>query len=418
VERDVTPVVRELLLRSAFQAQARWPIDHLVAGASSNERSLVEAIDAGLVAAGRLFTELRERPGIAAALDARPLASGQAAAHDCDQGVDPESARDSSPPFGDPPRILAGRPWHDLACAADYFGPTCDLNLIEREAWLGPDAHAVQIAELVPYFNSALQPLGDYVTQMLLLRIEYWQHQLQLLYARYDALSRDEHGGEDLIWGTLQECRQKLAADLASLREACRGGTSFKTREACIILVQIYAACWPKVDFCWLGPAAPFSQQAARICDRIKKQHDAAIPEQIAAALAEVAGMYRAETDPESIIQEACQTQPLVLVEGPGRREVYWKGKRLNTDWQRHGAPWTLLVLLAERHRAGVGADTIDAADSARRFSIKDARSRLKILVPRDLTDCIVPAGRRTYKLQLAPTAVRLLRFTSSEQIE
>src|SRR5205814_8310828 len=68
LEQDVCVLVEELVERPDFQVQARWPLEHLRAGADSAERHLVEAVDAGLVASAKRLAAFAHQPGVQSAL--------------------------------------------------------------------------------------------------------------------------------------------------------------------------------------------------------------------------------------------------------------------------------------------------------------------------------------------------------------
>jgi len=118
----------------------------------------------------------------------------------------------------------------------------------------------------------------------------------------------------------------------------------------------------------------------------------------------------------DSSLEAKCRSQPLVLVMGRGRREVYWQGQRLDVDWSIHQAPWDLLATLAERACSLQGADTFDL-EGGRRSRLKDRRHRLIRFLPASLNEKIHPAGRGTYKLALRPEEICLLQYAEAERL-
>lgn len=417
LDRDVCPVIQELLRRPDFQEHGRWPIERLRPGAPGRERLLIDAIDAGLVESARALATFAGQIDSRAAPtendpDGRAVAAPSPPGRRATQGD--EGPRRRGP---DPIELIASRPWRDLVAPADYFGPVADLNLIDRAAYLGPDSGRVQIADFVPSFNPRLRPLGDFVTRTLLIRIDYWQSFLRRSWIHCQSLRLRDPAASDGEWDRIGDVRRRLSEHVADLEHRCLADESAKLRESCIALVQIYAAFRPRQPFPWLGHDGPPARTAIVFRDRVERRGDATVPDQVAAALAEVAGIYRSEIDPESLIRQKIQAHSLVLVEAPGRREAYWRGERIEVDWGKQAAPWRFLYRLAEAVAHSLGADRFDFPERAD-FSVKDARFRLKALLPRELMEKIVPAGRGTHKLDLPPAAVYLLRFEEYDRLE
>src|SRR6185436_16207325 len=104
---------------------------------------------------------------------------------------------------------------------------------------------------------------------------------------------------------------------------------------------------------------------------------------------------YRGPVDPAAVLEGECRARALVVVAGVGRREAYWRGRRLEVDWFAQQAPWDLLVALAEQAASGRGADAFTLGGGG---TLKDRRYRLRKLLPADLDAAIRPAGRGTYR--------------------
>jgi hypothetical protein len=126
--------------------------------------------------------------------------------------------------------------------------------------------------------------------------------------------------------------------------------------------------------------------------------------------------LYRHGADSDCLLEAKCRSQPLVMVMGRGRREVYWQGQRLDVDWSIHQAPWDLLAILAERACSLQGADRFDL-EGGRRSRLKDRRHRLIRFLPASLNEKIHPAGRGTYKLALRPEEICLLQYAEEERL-
>jgi hypothetical protein len=52
LDRDVCPVIEELLKRPDFRKMARWSLDNVLAGSQTEPRRLIETIEAALIGTG------------------------------------------------------------------------------------------------------------------------------------------------------------------------------------------------------------------------------------------------------------------------------------------------------------------------------------------------------------------------------
>jgi hypothetical protein len=308
-------------------------------------------------------------------------------------------------------KFIASRPWVDLVTIGDYFAPVNDLNLRDREAFLGPNSRHVQIGAFLPYCNPRLRPLGDFVSRTLLIRVEFWQDMLQKFWVRCQRIALENHLVDCEEWSKATAAMGHLSKYAEALRHGLMDDRCLRLREACLTLVQIYASFRPLADFSFLGPVAKLACNADGFCYFAKRRQALSIPEQVEAALTEVAGLYRSQEDQEERIRELSMRHSLLIVEGPGRREAYWNGELLDTDWQKHEKPWSLLSAMAERQMHGLGADAFDV-----NCSPKDARYRLRQLIPAELNKHIAPAGQGTYKLRLAKEDVCVLQCQEQQE--
>lgn len=412
IERSVLPIVEDLSQRCDFRKQARWPIEQLLPGSKAPERELVESVDRRLVDAARALAMVaapEPTTGVGAANCAVEVAG--ILEPDCT----PSATNGVAPPNGAQLiALIADKPWHDLACGADYFGPAAGLNLRSWEAYQGPGSLQVQFFDLLPYANPRLRPLGDFISRMVIARAQHWRDVLERFSAwRRNAVSSTNDGDGTARWTTVDERMGLLAEDFERLRHALTGGRDFQLREASVILVEAQAAFRPRADFSWLGEVGKLAAQAARFRYQIERRHDFALVDQIAAALSEIAILYRSVADSGAILQQALAHHELVLVDGAGRREAYWKQQPINADWRRQDAAWRLLIALAERlHTGGSGTDVFQIGASA-----KDARYHLKRIIPGELDQRIAAAGKRTYIFKLEAAQVCLLRFREDERL-
>ena len=420
LDRDVCPLVQELLERSDFRTWASWPIERLAEDASGEERGWIEAVDTALVRAGEtlvIFAELAVAQSVLVQSEAAGVSRSNSTSHptlslaDHPDEIGPQdgsSARRSADAMTQAlagMKFIASRPWVDLVAIGDYFAPVNDLNLGDREAFLGPNTWHVQIGEFSRYCNPRLRPLGDFISRTLLIRVEFWQNMTQRFWTACQRMAHESQLADSQEWSNCAAAMRELSQCAEGLRHGLMDDRRLRLREACLALVQIYASFRPRADFSFLGPLAKLVGNAGAFRYLAVNRQVLAIPEQIAAALTEAASLYRSPEDQEDRIRELSLRHSLLIVEGPGRREAYWNGEVLDADWQKHEKPWSLLLALAERQLLGRGADGLDANCSA-----KDARHRLKQLIPDDLNRKIAPAGRGTYKLELGTDDVCILQ--------
>jgi len=418
LDQDVGPVVEELSQRPDFRVQARWPIERLQRGSASVERALVETVADGLVECAAALAALAGLPAVRADLLQR-----EAAKERLSQGNRRRSAAPASGPEGKPApqglatmALIARRPWRDLVVLEDYFGPVSDLNLVDRPGYLGPDNSQVQIAEFLPFCNPQLGSLGDFVSRTLLIRIEHWQSLLQRFRVRCQTALQSSPQQDTAGWATLAGSWQRLQESTKRLRQVCLASATAQLRKACMALLQVHACYRPGGTLDWLGLAPDLISSSNVIRHLLEHGHDGSVAEQVAGALLDVRPLYRHGANPDSLLEAKCRSQPLVLVMGRGRREVYWQGQRLDVDWSIHQAPWDLLATLAERACSLQGADTFDL-EGSRRSRLKDRRHRLIQFLPASLNEKIQPAGRGTYKLALRPQEICLLQYAEEERL-
>lgn len=426
LDRDVCPVVQELLERPDFRKWARWPIERLAEGARGEERGLIEAVDTALVRAGETLAAFAELVVAKSALvqsEAAGVSRSNSTSHPTlslanhpdEIGQQGGSAARLSVEVMSQAlagmKFIASRPWVDLVAIGDYFRPVNDLNLGDREAFLGPNTRHVQIGEFSRFCNPRLRPLGDFISRTLLIRVEFWQNMLQKFWTACQRMAHENQLTNCQEWSNSAAAMCELSECAEALRHGLMDDRQLRLREACLALVQIYASFRPRADFSFLGSLAKLVGNAGAYRYLAVRRQVLAIPEQIAAALTEAAGLYRSQEDQEERIRELSMRYSLLIVEGPGKRDAYWNGELVVAEWQKHEKPWSLLLAMAERQLLGRGADVFDANCSA-----KDARHRLKQLIPDDLNEKIVPAGRGTYKLELKTGEVYILQCR--EQLE
>ena len=349
-----------------FRTQARWPLDHLLPGARSSERERIESIEmllAGTAQKLAAFAKQHSLAAVTSVIASAPTTAtiavggdGHRDADETESGLESSGVRDWQPLSGRTlMEFVAGKPWRDLASAADYFCPAAELNLMDREAYLGPGTRQMQIGVCLPYINPRLRPLGDFMSRMLLVRVEYWRNALSGFFKACGRSVGPEARDRDMQWSAAQRDFGLLDKEIVRLRHMLSSGNDAKLRHACLSLVQIHAAYFPESDFSWLGEASDFVGCAAYYRDAIEHRENFLLAEQIAAALAECAECYRSRETPEEVLNKTLARHSLVLVEGIGRREAYWKGTMAGERWGGQPALWQFLLSIGRRRQSATG---------------------------------------------------------------
>lgn len=386
LDDSVNPVVAALVGHPTFRALARWPIEELHCDSGSDSRRHILSVDAMLTKAAECLALLAEEhlPG---------------------DGVLPVLLR-----------FVAQRPWHDLVSPKDYFGAVARLNLRHETqhdprlpegqyVWDGPNFMSFH-----PYACPLLRQPGDFVSRCAIKRVEIWRDTFRrFLAAMIKADNR----------APLNPGRASVAAldsELSALRAHLIEGRAAQRRAACMALVQVYQAlrhCHRSAAevFPWLADADPPSYPGVRLRSAIDLS-SGAIADSAMCALAELESIEWAPVDIESEIDEARRNHLLCVVDGVGRRELYWKQTLIPGDWQRWGRAWTLLIGMVEEAQVCRGVDEVKELG----ICLRSARRDLKRLLPADLfqaTSC----RRRVYQLHLASTDMALLRVSSDETL-
>jgi len=402
---EVCPTVQQLILRPDFRRLACWPLDHLQQGARTPERRLIEAVECELLAAAGRLIEIMDGPGVreALAVENRALAEAvECAAEEVVGAAEPVvrqikrparvSVDDSWETSAD---LIATRPWRDLMSIYDYFGPAAELNLEQPEAGLTQGERRPQLAIFNAYFAPDLRLPGDYITRMLRIRIEHWYTSLQRLTVRCQAVLRQQNAPQH-VHAALRTCLGRLPAAIRELDAALTYDAQAKLRQACMCLVQVYAACHTTDQLTWLGAAAEMRSGASHFVYHVERRANRELVDRIASSLAELAEFSRSQVPPQLIIQERVDDTPLVLVQSPGRNELYWQGEMVDFDVESSRSAWTMLVALVHKARRGEAVDDSDELG----ITLKDAKHRLKKYLPENLFT-LIKSARGSHRLQL-----------------
>src|ERR1700722_9556427 len=441
LQRDVCPVVQELMARADFRQACRWSIDNLLPGRDTPARELIDAIDKALIADAEAMVHALERVNRDAKL-APARARRKKPADRCpqqkniprliDKVVSGESqvARSEEEQSSDPAvnsdkpgetdqvllstlKFIAKRPWRDLVSEYDFFSPAVDLNLRNRDDWLAGTGR-VQVGAFLPFLEPKLSVPCDFVMTCVEQRVIYWQTILQRASVELQRIFRRSNSDHSADERALREATPDLRSRVAELGACVYDAGEFSSRTACMILAQVYAAYFPKADFGWLGEASQMAGNALRFRWSVEQRTNEEIPETVAKALTDLVPFYRRDLDVELYIQEMARTRPLCLVDGRCRRAVYWNHSLLDIEWERHSVAWTLLTEMAAKAKtSGQGVD--EACDLG--ISLKDAHQDLTKFLPLDLAD-FLHKKNKVYQLKLPEKDICYLRFTSVDKLE
>jgi hypothetical protein len=234
----------------------------------------------------------------------------------------------------------------------------------------------------------------------------------------------------------------KLDECLEKLRNTCLSGEDMRMRDACCSLLQVYIAYHPRPQLPWLDVTEDRYQVTAEILRRefrrlfevveyglvasstVREAHrrgamivDLDSVQQVAAALADVAELYRQSVCPVELIEEARTLHRLVVVTKP--RMAFFDGVKLDIDWNAMSTSWELLLHLAARAERLVGVDQYDLGGVPNARVLSTRKYRLcKYLLDSDdslnspasqLASRIGKASGGEYYLDLDPDQVKLL---------
>lgn len=403
----VCPAIEPLLAREDFRRLARWSIEHLAPGSKGEARRLVENVDRALVTAAQSLIAWMSSRGLREAMEREAGRSVSAAPR-----ANPTKTKSTTIGRRTVADFVAQRPWHDLVSEFDFFAPVCELNLRNREAWLGPNSQMTQILEFCPYSRPHLSHPGDCIARCLLARVEYWQSDLRRLLVKCENLSRGRSATNAKSKQRAHEAFAELNRLRQQLEDTCLHDVHAKPRQAAAALTQIYGAYRSRADLSWLGSTHELVGNAATLRYFVDRRADVTVVEAVAAALTETAELARAEIDPEEAIATKVRECPLVLIDGPGRRELYWQQHILDRPWQKRGRAWTLILALAQKAKHGQGVDEADDLG----ISLKDAKGDLVRLLPSVLHKRI-DVVRGVYTLHMPGNQIYVARFDQEDRL-
>lgn len=400
---DVGPDLQSYVLRPRFREQASWPIQTLSPVAKTPQRALVDTVDRSLThyaqalqklvkVKDQSFGERLEKAALRKNIHEEVVINGASSKvlHR------KEHAYSRLPLVLEQIAQVAGRFWHDLVCAEDYFEPA------------GSWGSANQSGEFIVSLNPELHPGGDFVSRCLWRRIEVLRDILEDFHALC-CMSSKVGARRGRAWKLAEQRRQELADASRQLREACLGGTNQPLRDACILLTQVHAALALHAELEWLGlPEFIIRQGAAIMSHRLFQTCQRELFERLAASLHVLRGLYADVDESQSTLEEAIASGALVIVRSA--QAVYWEGQRIEVSWTKHQALWRFLLALAEKGRMNAAIDWSDLhAEPVGDSTVANTFSRLKKVMPVTLWKRIHPSMPRAYRLDLDSQRIILM---------
>lgn len=255
---------------------------------------------------------------------------------------------------------LAERPWFDLVKPQDFWAPSFDLYLRRSDPLLTRQFRRG---------HSPAELLGDHVIERMFARIEFWRRRLECTRERLQqglGTAPDAYAAHERMFCGASDVAQKCHA----LAQDWRAGGEARLRNACLVLLQTYAAYHHLPQVPWLG-RDPQEVAVQGHCLRsyfrhqgtvlIAEQHtdgrlhqvgsqqaslvDVQLVRRVAAALEDVTALYERGIHPDDLIAEAKDQFRLVVVVQP--RMVLWQGTLLELPWNGAEKTWNLLLHLA-----------------------------------------------------------------------
>lgn len=406
--REVCPLVEELAASRAFRSTTLWSVEHLSSRVQTPERHLVADVDRELKAFASAIYRLSVVNDEADIPDKHPLTQ-------------------FSRRYQDDVKYIADQPWFDLVCEGDFFGPSNDLFL-KTDCLNRKHTSAFQKTELHI-------PLGDYVTRLLLARVDYWKATLERI---ANAIPREAMSGQDPRFKVVNHIfERRIALDEAMdrLSRQCLDSGPYARREACTALTLIYAAYSPSANLRWLGVDESEWKVAGRIIRSwvrrpgtiqtpqimasgaiIMDEGDRAslcdpdVIRQIASSLQEMTTFYGVPDDPREIIRDESSRARLVLIDCKCRAVVFDGTAILAGEWDKNEKSWDLLWTLANNPKQPIDHEMIS---SCRKSNFRSRRKRLSKLLMEgcpELDTVIDTDSKNGYVLDLNAEEIALLQ--------
>lgn len=409
---DVGKVVDELSRRPTFREHAAWITHVLRNGSDSDERRIVDDLEAALRDVGKAYAKLLGNGRILTHLYARfpPVShvtsetvevagNGRPRVLDRQLGLIDESALEV---FQLRHYYRQGSKGYALIKVDDYFEP-------RQEFVLGDDGRRVQSGALIVGLTPELHPVGNFILQSADRRLEQLLQLLTTIRRKVSTAIRDlgrTYAGQavaEAAWDRLQN-------KVNSFRRTFQTGRENDLRNACIVLTQIYAAFHRAPDLDWLDlPEELIHEGRGLLRARIQGFRGGELFERVNGALLETQRLYEDRDQKLSPREEAIARGDLVLVAAD--RELYWEGKLTSFASGTLRKPWELLFPMVRKARNGghVTEGDVFGEKTPALSGMPMRMLRLKSLLPSGLRKLIVPGpDPRTYRLDIDRQRIHL----------
>lgn len=402
---EVCPIVEQLGQSKRFQSTALWSVNHLSPTARTDERNCVFAVERKLV---------NLAAGIANFIEVAAKET---------QNDDPDLTRFAAAHREDA-LYVANKPWFDLVCTQDFFHPTHDLHL-------HTDKRNMKHTNLFRQRNVQL-PLGDYVTRLLLNRVDYWVSALKPIVDSATSIVPSGPGNSERFKALSRVMSRQFELDQAveKLISVCQPPEKQRQREAAAALTLAYSAYSANPQLGWLGGNDSWWKAGGSIIRSWVRRRgtvqnqvrdpsgtivltppveeslcDPSVIRHIAYSLQEMQRFFAVVDDPREVIADAVYRAKLVLVERE-TRELWFNGQpACDAFWDRHLASWDFLWKLAESPGHPVEHEALAKCTSK---AFRSRRNRLgKLLGEESGLNSLIEAQQGLgYKLHIDPSEV------------
>jgi hypothetical protein len=414
---DVCSAVAEQVRRAEFRRLASWHRTKLAAGSKSEERALVDAIDAGLVDIARQQADILQSFGNAW----RPRKRSRTRRPDgsppgmkvvetvvigspATQVSQPEQPNDLRPDtLLRWSENIAERPWLDLVCPNDFIRSTAELNLRE------PKRPHVQNGMFVSLLNPNLRAIGDQIARSMKVRIEWFEETLR----RIQSILREKNDARMCVTANevLAETWRLYRRNRDALEVALTREPEASLREACVTLVQVYAAYRLEPELDWLDLSKEELADAPMLTRAFQGRSMIDALDRVPFSLRQLGKLAGSDTLAERQRSDLIASKQLVV--DVLRNQAYWKGQCLDANWIRALRCFKLLSRLAEKARLGAAVclrDIYKSEFAPSNSAFPMVRRRLGRMLPPDLDGRIVTVpGNASYRLDLQPHEVEVL---------
>jgi hypothetical protein len=424
LDEDVLPVLDSYSRRPRFREYASWPIRSLGAGADTEERRLIDTVDAGLKEAGELLVALCMRKATAEKLSQRfPSRTVVTGGEEVIGGGEPQLSARSYGTIDElkmeiaQARQIASRAWGDLVDVRDFFEPvqrfTVETDdggsvLASFDIPAGLKSKPIQHGDGIVSMNPRLLPVGNFIVRRLLQRIDQSMATLSRLRGKYLAVHRQQEGRKPQQHQKFEQCWKTLESAVHDLKTDFQPVGEMKLRDSCIVLAQVWGAWRDSADLTWLGlPEAVVESGKTSLKFRVGTFRGPEMLDRIAAALQDLLRLYQGESAAGEL-EEAIASGGLVIDQQSGK--AYWKGNVLPIDLSTKSGELLVQLATKARHGGDVGRKDLYGDECISDGAMSTTKGRLmQDLKQSDLSMLIKPGREpKSYRLNLEPQKIVL----------